>query len=125
MVDKEKITAVIQDKAQEAPNESVNDSNEDGGEEGEDEMEQQYEQSDDSGEGSVEDEQTYNSVPKRVRQNLATIRIQQPAGDDTIVFSYHYKYEKYLRDHNLIDVSIIISINYLMIEIYYSLKKQN
>jgi len=24
-----------------------------------------------------------------------------------MVFSYHYKYEKYLRDNNLIDVSII------------------
>lgn len=105
MVDKERAAANNQEKGPEAANESVNDSNDDGAEDGEDEMEQQYEQSDDSGEGSIEDEQTYNSVPKRVRQNLATIRIPQAGDHEPIVFSYHYKYEKYLRDHNLIDVS--------------------
>lgn len=105
MVEKAKAATVNQEQPQEQVNESVNDSNDDAGEEGEDEMEQQFEQSEDSGEGSMEEEQTYNSVPKRVRQNLATIRIPQPAESEPIVFSYHYKYEKYLRDHNLIDVS--------------------
>lgn len=84
-----------------AGNDSNNDSNEAEAEEGEDEMDQRYE-SEDSQE-AYDDENTYNSVPKRVRQNLATIRIPQPQASAPIVFSYHYKYEKYLRDHNLID----------------------
>ena len=108
MVDKEKIDPGAPGQQPSAEILDAKDSNDDGAEEGEEEMEQEYDQSGDSQEGSGEEDQTYNSVPKRVRKNLATIRIQQPAEGEPIVFSYHYKYEKYLRDHNLIDVSIII-----------------
>lgn len=34
---------------------------------------------------------------------LATINVPYKGPDEPLVFSYHYKYEKYLRDNNLID----------------------
>ena len=40
---------------------------------------------------------------KKVRQHLAQIFVPQKSPDQPIIFSYHYKYEKYLRDNNLID----------------------
>ena len=85
-------------------NESMNVSNDDGQEDGEEELDQQFDNSDDSpSQASLDDEQTFNAIPKRVRSNLATIRIPEPAANEPIIFSYHYKYEKYLRDRNLID----------------------
>ena len=48
-------------------------------------------------------------VKKTVRQDLAEILIPQKGPEEPIVFSYHYKYEKYLRDNNLIDVSKTLS----------------
>lgn len=38
-----------------------------------------------------------------MRELLATIRVPYKGPDESIIFSYHYKYEKYLRDNNLID----------------------
>ena len=40
---------------------------------------------------------------KTVRQLLAQITVPYTGKDEPIIFSYHYKYEKYLRDNNLID----------------------
>ena len=39
----------------------------------------------------------------RVRQNLAAIKVPEPSQNEPVIFSYSYKYEKYLRDHNLVD----------------------
>lgn len=40
---------------------------------------------------------------RKIRDKLATISIPYEGENNPIVFSYHYKYEKYLRDNNLID----------------------
>lgn len=71
-------------------------------EEGEEEMEQEYleDNSDEDEDASQMGEQS-----KKVRDKLATISIPYEGENQPIVFSYHYKYEKYLRDNNLIDVS--------------------
>ena len=45
---------------------------------------------------------------RKIRDKLATISIPYEGENNPIVFSYHYKYEKYLRDNNLIDVSRIL-----------------
>lgn len=71
-------------------------------EEGEEEMEQQFNEEDES-QDNEEDDATHNDEPKRVRELLATIRVPYKGPNESIIFSYHYKYEKYLRDHNLID----------------------
>ena len=67
-------------------------------------MEQQLEEE----ESDEIEEGTHCSQPKKVRQNLANLRIHQKFENEPIVFSYHYKYEKYLRENNLIDVSFKI-----------------
>ncbi len=82
-------------------NDGLGDSGESDGEEGEEEMEQQLEDED----SDEIDDGTHCSQPKKVRQNLANLRIFQKYENEPIVFSYHYKYEKYLRENNLIDVS--------------------
>ena len=40
---------------------------------------------------------------KQVRKMLTNIHLPYKGPDEPLVFSYHYKYEKYLRDNNLID----------------------
>ena len=42
---------------------------------------------------------------KKIRDTLATIVIPYKGENEPMIFSYHYKYEKYLRENNLIDVS--------------------
>ena len=42
---------------------------------------------------------------RKIRDKLATISIPYEGENNPIVFSYYYKYEKYLRDNNLVDVS--------------------
>lgn len=71
-----------------------------GEEEGEEEMEQDYE--DDSQFNEDDDENTQ----KKIRETLAVITVPFVSPKEPLVFSYHYKYEKYLRDNNLIDVSL-------------------
>lgn len=71
-------------------------------EEGEEEMEQQFNEEEESQDNEEEDA-THNDEPKRIREMLANIRVPYKGPDESIIFSYHYKYEKYLRDHNLID----------------------
>ena len=66
-----------------------------GDEEGEEEMEQDQDQD----EESVEEEDVDT---KQVRKGLAVINVDY-VPNEPIIFSYHYKYEKYLRDHNLLD----------------------
>ena len=48
---------------------------------------------------------------RKIRDKLATISIPYEGENNPIVFSYHYKYEKYLRDNNLVDVSRISEKN--------------
>ena len=67
-------------------------------------MEQQFEDDD----SQEDDDATHNDQPKKVRKNLATINVPFKGPNESIIFSYHYKYEKYLRDNNLIDVSICV-----------------
>lgn len=71
-------------------------------EEGEEEMEQQFNEEEESQDNEEEDA-THNDEPKRIRELLANIRVPYKGPNESIIFSYHYKYEKYLRDHNLID----------------------
>lgn len=66
-------------------------------EEGEEEQNEGYD--DDSQFIDEEEIQT----KKKVRQMLAQIEVPQEGINEPIVFSYHYKYEKYLKDNNLID----------------------
>ena len=40
---------------------------------------------------------------KKIRESLAVIKVPYNPDNQSIIFSYHYKYEKYLRDRNLID----------------------
>ena len=68
-----------------------------GGEEGEEEMEPL--------DDSNDEDASYIEKEKIIRRKLAYIYIDQPKDDVPIVYSHHYKYEKYLRDHNLLDVS--------------------
>ena len=69
-------------------------------EEGEEEMEQNEE--DDS------QDEFDDGRPKQVRKHLARIEIPFKGPENPIIFSYHYKYEKYLRDNHLLDVSTIL-----------------
>lgn len=69
-----------------------------GDEEGEEEMEQEF-YDDDSNEG----DEDIDPNSKKVRDMLAQIQIDYKGENQPMVFSYHYKYEKYLRDNNLID----------------------
>lgn len=59
-------------------------------------MEQPFDE--DSGEEEFDPEQKMT-----IRKLLPTINIPFKSQNDPIIFSYHYKYEKYLRDNNLID----------------------
>ena len=45
---------------------------------------------------------------------IADIRVPYKGPDHPIIFSYHYKYEKYLRDHNLIDPEKAAKLDELM-----------
>ena len=72
-------------------------------EEGEEEMEQEY--LDENSEDDEDASQMGGEQSKKVRDKLATISIPFEGENNPIVFSYHYKYEKYVRDNNLIDVS--------------------
>ena len=69
-----------------------------GEEDGEEEMEQEMDE--ESQEHELDD-----PAEKKVRKHLAMIRVPYKGPNEPIVFSYHYKYEQYLRDNNLIDVS--------------------
>lgn len=67
-------------------------------EEGEEEMEQEFYDDD-----SQENDDDLDTQTKRVRDKLAVVAIDYKGENQPMVFSYHYKYEKYLRDNNLID----------------------
>ena len=62
---------------------------------------------DDQEEGEAE--QSYESAgdddnqQKRPRVNLAKIRVPVRENENSIIFSYHYKYDRYLRMNKLLD----------------------
>mmetsp|Transcript_32971 Transcript_32971/g.50438 ORF Transcript_32971/g.50438 Transcript_32971/m.50438 type:complete len:139 (-) Transcript_32971:1373-1789(-) len=52
---------------------------------------------------SADEDASIMEQAKKVRRRLASIYVDEPKNEEPLVFSYHYKYEKYLRDRNLID----------------------
>lgn len=67
-------------------------------EEGEDEQEE--------GEGELSDGDDEDAGQRKPRLTLAQVRVDGDivaSESQPLVFSYHYKYEKYLRKNNLID----------------------
>ena len=62
-------------------------------------MEQAFNEEEDS------QEEFDDGRPKKVRKDLARIEIPFKGEAQPIIFSYHYKYEKFLRDNHLLDVS--------------------
>ncbi len=64
-------------------------------EEGEDEQEE--------GEGELSDADDEDAGQRKPRLTLAQVRVDEAPEDKPIVFSYHYKYEQYLRKNHLID----------------------
>ena len=63
-------------------------------------IDDEYDSQDDE---SGEDDKSNDIQAKKVRDRIAYIDIPLKGENDTMIFSYHYKYEKYLRDHNPID----------------------
>ena len=114
------VPIVIDDQAQNEPNSGDENQSGDGDEDGEEEQEQQFD--DDSQENDEEDGSLMQA--KKVRDTLATIFIPFEGENKPMVFSYHYQYEQYLKDNNLIDVSFyLVLVSFSKSLIYYSLRK--
>jgi hypothetical protein len=60
-------------------------------------MEQDYD------DDSQDNEDEVDESKKKVRQLLAHLTVPFNGLNEPLIFSYHYKYEKYLRDNKLID----------------------
>ena len=91
----------MSDNRVEEVNSVPDDSNEANGD-GDEEMEQNQDEEEYDSQDEDESDAS-NDQEKRVRDRLAYIDIPQKEEGETMIFSYHYKYEKYLRDHHLID----------------------
>ena len=99
------VPIIIDDQIPNGGISAAEDSN--GDEEGEEEQEQQFD--DDSENNDDDEDNVIGAQAKKVRDLLATIQVPYQGENQPMIFSYHYKYEKYLKDNHLIDVSIFIT----------------